>query len=320
MKNILVTGATGFVGRALVRRLGEIGHPSTAALRRQADFLPLSTARVEVPDLSATTDWSAALKSQDLVIHCAARVHIMIESSADPLAAFRSVNVDGTLNLARQAAEAGVRRFIYLSSVKVNGESTPAGKPFRADDVAAPEDAYGQSKHEAEVGLRDLSLRSGLEVVIIRPPLVYGSGVKANFARLMRAVHRGWPLPLGAIDNRRSLVALENLVDVVAACVEHPAAANETFLVSDGEDLSTTQLLRRIGCALGKPAKLIPVPMSLLKLAGSLTGREDAIERLCGSLQVDIRKTQELLGWSPPLSVDEGLKRAAEEYLREATV
>lgn len=244
----------------------------------------------------------------------------MNENSSDPLAAFRAVNVEGTLNLARQAAGAGVGRFVYLSSVKVNGEKTDAGHPFTADDAVAPDDAYGQSKHEAEEALRALALETGIEVVIIRPPLVYGPGVKANFARLMHAVHRGLPLPLGAIDNRRSLVALENLVDLIVKCIEHPDAANQTFLVSDGEDLSTTQLLKKIGQALGKPSRLIPVPLVLLKLAGDLVGRGAAIQRLCGSLQVDIEKTRRCLDWTPPLSVDEGLKRVAEEYLREASL
>jgi nucleoside-diphosphate-sugar epimerase len=276
--------------------------------------------RVQVPDISAATEWSTALRGQDVIIHCAARVHVMNECSSDPLAAFRSVNVDGTLNLARQAASAGASRFIYLSSVKVNGEVTCAGQRFSADDAVAPMDPYGRSKHEAEVGLRELSLQTGLEVVIIRPPLVYGPGVKANFARLMHAVHRGWPLPLGAIQNRRSLVALENLVDLIATCVEHPDAANQTFLVSDGEDLSTTQLLRKIGDALEKPARLIPVPMFLLKLAGGLLGQREVVQRLCESLEVDIYKTQQLLGWTPPLSVEEGLKRIAEEYLHETTI
>jgi nucleoside-diphosphate-sugar epimerase len=320
LKNILITGATGFVGQALIKRLDEEGHLNTAALRRHADALPVSTVMAQVPDICAGTDWSRALRNQDVVIHCAARVHIMNESSSDPLAAFRSINVEGTLNLARQAADAGASRLIYLSSVKVNGEKTFAGQPFRADDVAAPEDPYGRSKHEAEVGLRELSLQTGLEVVIVRPPLIYGPGVKANFFRLIQAVHRGWPLPLGSIGNKRSLVALDNLLDVIVTCVEHPHAANETFLVSDGEDLSTPQLLRKIGFALGKPARLIPVPMVLLKLAGGLTGQGEAVQRLCGSLQVDIHKTRELLDWTPPLSVDEGLKRVAEEYLRETTV
>jgi nucleoside-diphosphate-sugar epimerase len=320
VKNILITGATGFVGHALVKRLDDEGHLNTAALRRHADTLPLSTRIYEVPDITATTNWSLALTNQNVVIHCAARVHIMNERSSDPLAVFRSVNVEGTLNLARQAASAGASRFIYLSSVKVNGEVTYAGQPFTADDAAAPEDPYGRSKHEAEVGLRELSLQTGLEVVIVRPPLVYGPGVKANFSRLIRAVHRGWPLPLGAIGNKRSLVALDNLVDVIVTCVEHPRAANQTFLVSDGEDLSTTQLLRKIGHALGKPPRLIPVPMALLRLAGGLMGQREAIQRLCGSLQVDIYKTQELLDWTPPLSVDEGIKRVAEEYLCEAPV
>lgn len=320
MKNILITGASGFVGHALMHRLKKDGYLNTAALRRQVDNLPFSTRIAHVPSITADTDWVLALLGQDVVIHCAARVHIMNESSSEPLAAFRAVNVEGTLNLARQAASAGVKRFLFISSVKVNGELTYDGHPFTADDTAAPEDAYGQSKCEAEAGLRALSLQTGLDVVIIRPPLVYGPGVKANFARLVHAVHLGWPLPFGAIDNRRSLVATGNLVDLIVRCIEHPQAANQIFLVSDGEDLSTTELLKKISQALGKSPKLIPVPVTLLRLASALVGRKGAIQRLCGSLQVDIQKTRQLLDWTPPLSVDEGLKQVAEEYLREASV
>ena len=244
----------------------------------------------------------------------------MQEVSTDPLTEFRRVNVQGTRHLAQQAAAAGVRRFVFISSIKVNGEATLPGKAFLADDVPAPLDPYGVSKMEAEQGLRDIAAQTGMEVVIVRPPLVYGPGVKANFQAMMRWLTRGVPLPLGAIDNRRSLVALGNLVDLIVTCIHHPAAANQTFLVSDGEDLSTTQLLRRMGQALGMPARLMPVPTSLLKLGASLVGRPAVAQRLCGSLQVDISKTRQLLGWTPPLSVDEGLKNAAEGYLREAFV
>ena len=240
----------------------------------------------------------------------------MTEQATDPLLEFRHINVDGTLNLARQAAEAGTRRFVFLSSIKVNGERTNPGRPFTADQQPEPGDPYGVSKMEAEIALRELAKKTGMEVVIIRPPLVYGPGVKANFLEMMRWLSRGVPLPLGAVtQNKRSLVALGNLVDLVETCIEHPAAANQTFLVSDGEILSTADLLQRLGIALGCPARLIPVPVGLLKLGAALLGRSAVAQRLCGSLEVDIGKTRELLGWSPPLSVDEGLRRTAEYWL-----
>ncbi len=252
----------------------------------------------------------------EVVIHAAARVHVMHDESSDPLAEFRKVNVDGTLNLARQAAEAGVGRFIFISSIKVNGEGTPVGVPYVADGQAAPADPYGISKMEAEQGLRALAAETGMEVVIIRPTLVYGPGVKANFLNMMRWLHKGVPLPFGAIYNQRSLVALDNLVDLIVTCIDHPTAANQTFLVSDGEDLSTTELLRRMGVALGKPARLLPVPSRLLEAGAAMLGKQALAQRLCGSLQVDISKTRELLNWSPPVSVDEALRKTAEHFLR----
>ena len=266
--------------------------------------------------VSPAEDWSEALTRVSTVVHCAGRVHIMTEQATDPLREFRQINVDGTLNLARQAAEAGIRRFVFLSSIKVNGESTNSGCPFTADQQPEPGDPYGVSKMEAELALRSLTSHTGMEVVIIRPPLVYGPGVKANFLEMMRWLARGFPLPLGAVtQNKRSLVALDNLVDLVETCIDHPAAANQTFLVSDGEDLSTAALLRRLSLALGRPARLMPVPVGLLKLGAGLLGRSAVAQRLCGSLEVDIGKTRELLGWSPPVSVDEGLRRTAEYWL-----
>ena len=234
----------------------------------------------------------------------------MEDTEADPLTAFRAVNVDGTLNLARQAAAAGVKRFLFVSSVKVNGESTPPERAFTEADAPNPQDAYGQSKHEAEQGLRQLSADTGMEVVIIRPPLVYGPGVKANFATLMRAVQRGWPLPLGAVHNQRSLVGLDNLVDFIITCITHPQAANQTFLVSDGQDLSSTELVRGMAQAAGVPTRLLPVPVGALQVGASLLGKGDAVQRLCGNLQVDMSKARILLGWVPPVSVEEGLRRA----------
>jgi nucleoside-diphosphate-sugar epimerase len=233
----------------------------------------------------------------------------MHDTEADPLTAFRAVNVAGTLNLARQAAAAGVKRFVFISSVKVNGESTQNGQAFAETDAPNPQDAYGQSKHEAEQGLRQLAADTDMEVVIIRPPLAYGPGVKANFAALMHAVQRGWPLPLGAVRNQRSLVALDNLVDFVVTCTTHPNAANQTFLVSDGQDISTTVLVRGMARAAGVSARLLPLPVWALQAGASLLGKVDAAQRLCGNLQVDIAKARQLLGWVPPVSVEEGLRR-----------
>ena len=268
-----------------------------------------------IGSLSSYTDWTVALKDVEQVVHLAARVHVMNDKSSDPLAEFRRVNVEGTAALARQAAVAGVRRFVFLSSVKVNGELTEAGLPFTADDVPAPEDPYGVSKHEAEQLLRQITVETDMEVVIIRPPLVYGPGVKANFESMMRWLVRGVPLPLAAVnENRRSLVALDNLVDLIVTCLNHPAAANQTFLVSDGEDLSTAQLLKRMGAAMGQPARLFYLPLTLLKLGASVLNRQGIYQRLCGSLQLDIAKTRQLLGWTPLVSVDEGLRRAAEGF------
>jgi len=311
-QRVLVSGANGFVGRALCAAVPDHG----MAVRSMTRSSLGSTSGLEnfvVGDMDGHTDWREKLADCELVTHLAARVHVMHDASADPLAQFRLVNVEVTLNLARQAAAAGVRRFVFVSSVKVNGEATQPGAPFTADDAPAPLDAYGVSKMEAEQGLREIARQTGMEVVIIRPPLVYGPGVKANFATMMRWLKRGVPLPLGAIHNQRSLVALDNLVDLIVTCLTHPAAANQTFLVSDGEDVSTTELLRRMGLALGRPAHLIPVPASWLKLAAALLGKPDVAQRLCGSLQVDIEKTRRLLGWAPPLSLDEGLKRAADD-------
>jgi len=236
----------------------------------------------------------------------------MKDELADPLAEYRLVNVEGTLNLARQAAAAGIKRFIYISSIKVNGESTPLGKPFLSSDIPEPEDPYGVSKREAEQGLMQLAADTGMEVVIIRPPLVYGPGVKGNFATMIKLIDKGLPLPLGAVHNKRSLVGVDNLVDLIIRCIDHPAAANQVFLAGDGEDLSTTELLRGVANAMGKPARLIPVPVGLLQLSATLLGKEAVAQRLLGSLRVDITKTCELLDWRPPYTVEEGLQRCFE--------
>lgn len=313
---ILLTGASGFVGSGLLARLVECNARVVAALRNPARCKSFSVPAFVVGDMLSHTNWTEALGGVQVVIHAAARVHVMNEQSSDPLLEFRRVNVDGTLQLARQAAKVGVRRFVFISSIKVNGERTERGIAYSADEPPAPLDSYGISKMEAEQGLRLLASETGMDVVIIRPVLVYGPGVKANFRSMMNWLNKGAPLPFGAVTNKRSLVSLDNLIDLIITCIDHPAAANQTFLVSDGEDLSTTELLERMGMALGKPARLLPVPVSLLKGAAALIGKGDVAQRLCGSLQVDITKTRELLGWEPPVEIDEAMRRTAKEFLQ----
>ena len=317
---ITVTGASGFIGHALCKALSDkklavhgilrSPHVSKSKLISGIEYL-------SVGDIWAQSDWSATLSEVDCVIHTAARAHRMNETKADALAAYRAVNVEGTRNLAEHAADAGVSRFIYLSSIKVNGEQTISGASFFSGDNAFPEDAYGISKREAEQALYEVSARTGLEVVIIRPPLVYGPGVKGNFLSLLSWLDKGIPLPLGAIHNQRSLVAIDNLIDLIITCISHPAAANQTFLVSDDEYLSTTELLRRMSKALCKPARLIPVPSPLLQLGAKFLGKQDFAQRLLGNLQVDISHTKEKLDWTPPVSVDEGLNKTAEWFLNK---
>jgi nucleoside-diphosphate-sugar epimerase len=312
---VLVTGANSFIGSALlVRGALDSALHLRGSVRRRTPDLPGGVETVRVGDLAPDTDWSGALRGVDAIVHTAARVHIMREAAADPLAEFRWTNVAGTLNLARQAADAGVQRFVFISSIGVNGAET-FDVPFRAEDEAVPHSPYSISKYEAEIGLRQIAHKTGLDVVIIRPPLVYGPNAKGNFSTLLKIVHLGIPLPLGAIQNKRSLVALDNLVDLVMTCLNHPAGANKTFLVSDGEDISTTELLRRTAAALGRPARLIPVPPPILQTAARFLGKIDLAQRLCGSLQVDISYTQEVLGWIPPVSVDEALKQTARHFL-----
>jgi nucleoside-diphosphate-sugar epimerase len=311
--NVLITGSNGFVGRSFCDRLGLDHVPFRAAVRTLASALPEGDS-VAIVAIDGQTDWCTALSGISTVIHLAARVHVMADTAHDPLAEFRKVNVEGTLNLARQASTAGVKRYVFMSSVKVNGEATEPGHLFTEADDPNPQDPYAISKHEAEVGLRQIAAETGMEVVIIRPPLVYGPGVKANFAALMRAVQKGWPLPLGAVHSRRSLVALDNLLDFIITCATHPKAANQTFLVSDGQDLSTTELIRGMAQAAGVQARLLSVPVWALQAAGSLLGKGDAVQRLCGNLQVDSSKGRTLLGWLPPVSVGEGLRRTFTGY------
>jgi nucleoside-diphosphate-sugar epimerase len=311
---VLVTGASGFVGRALVARFAaEPGLVARAATRRDIE-LPHDVEVAHTGQLDAATDWSAALRDVDVVVHAAARVHVMRDTSTDPLAEFRRVNVAGTMALARQAAQAGARRFVFLSSIKVNGERTSRDRPFTAADAPSPRDPYGVSKLEAENALRELAEATGLEVVIVRPVLVYGPGVKGNFLAMLRWISRGVPLPLGAADNRRSFVALDNLTDLVATVLRHPSAANRTFLASDGEDLSTAEMLRRVGVAMDRRARLLPVPPAALRFAMRLLGKGPMAQRLLESLQVDIEPTRSLLGWTPPVSVDQGLRATAEWF------
>lgn len=307
---ILVTGANGFVGLALCARLGNAGYQVVSAVRRAYGALD----EWVVGDVDGRTCWAEVVEGCETIIHLAARVHVMREAAANPLEEFRRTNVAVTLNLAGQAAAAGVRRFVYISSVKVNGESTLPGHPFAWDDVPAPQDAYGISKAEAEAGLQGISARTGMEVVIIRPPLVYGPGVKGNFASMVRWVRKGMPLPLGAVHNKRSLVALENLVDFIALCADperSPRAANEVFLISDGEDVSTTELLRKVANAYNVSPRLLPVPANWIQTVTRLLGKRAVADRLLGSLLVDSSKARDLLGWKPVVSMDEQLKMMA---------
>ncbi|CAK1706845.1 UDP-glucose 4-epimerase family protein [Vibrio crassostreae] len=310
---VLVTGSTGFVGSRVVELAEEFDWEVVSVLRNATQakancFL--------VSSIGASTDWSGALEGVDCVVHCAARVHQMKETEQDALIAYRDTNTLGTLNLAKQAAEAGVKRFVFVSSIKVNGEFTEPDSPFLPNLDNIPRDPYGLSKYEAEVELAKLSKDTGLEVVIIRPPLVYGPGVKANFLSMMRLIDKGIPLPFGAIKNQRSLVNLDNLSDLILTCCEHPSAPGHTFLASDDHDVSTTQLMQTIAHAMGKSPRLIPIPMSWIQVGSSVLNKKHIAQRVCGSLQVEIRTTKEILGWKPPVSFEQGIKRTVEAYLK----
>ncbi|MEN4945950.1 UDP-glucose 4-epimerase family protein [Pseudomonas proteolytica] len=317
---LLVTGSSGFVGRHLIQQLQGSTHLQVRALvRRLPDVSASDVEYVVLPDFSAVSPEHPAVQGVDVVVHLASRVHVMNDTEVDPLAAFRQVNVGHTLELARSAASAGARRFVFVSSVKVNGEQTAPGRPFRETDPSAPVDPYGISKMEAEEALKALALETGLEVVIVRPVLVYGPGVKANFESMMKWLVKRVPLPFGAISNQRSLVALDNLVSLILTCTTHPAASNQTFLASDGDDVSTTELLRKLATALDAPARLIPVPQWVLACGATLLGKKALSQRLCGSLQVDITKAREVLGWHPPLTLEQGLEVTAQHYFSERT-
>lgn len=315
--NCLVTGANGFIGHALLNKLNDTEkYNAFGAVRTMALSQVISQQKMfSVGDFGTKCNWSEALNGQQVVIHTAARTHIMNDTVTDPLFEYRKVNVEGTLHLARQAASAGIKRFIFISSIKVNGESTVTGSPFKYTDKAMPEDLYGMSKAEAEDGLWQISKETGMEIVIIRPPLVYGPGVKANFFSMMKLVSMNVPLPLGAVCNRRSMVALANLISLIVTCISHPKAANETFLVSDDRDVSTTELLRMMAHAFGKKAILVPIPMSWIHFVAMIFGKKMVADRLCGSLQVDISHTKETLGWTPPVTMTQQLSSIAASML-----
>lgn len=321
---ILVTGANGFVGKALCASVLEKGHGLRKALRHSSGPVPAIQNDVKekstesdvayVESIGCDTEWSQALEQVDVVIHLAARVHVMHENANDPLAEFRRVNAEGTEHLARSAAASGVRRLVYVSSIKVNGEETSDGHIYSEKDIPAPLDPYGSSKWEAEQLLQRVAQETGMEIVIVRPPLVYGAGVKGNFAQMMRVIARGLPLPLASVRNKRDLVYVGNLVDALIVCATHPAAAGNTYLISDGEPVSTPELLGRLALALGVTPHTFHFPPALLKLAGRLVGRSAQLERLLGSLQVDSGKIRRELNWNPPYSLQQGLQATAVWY------
>ncbi len=314
---VLITGATGFVGRFLCAHLLEDGFSVRATVRSSgtAASLVAGVEPTSIESIGPETEWRHAVNDIDTVIHLAARVHIMNDPSSDPLADFRRVNMQGTENLARQAAQAGVKRLVFVSSIKVNGEENAT--PYTPNSPPSPSDPYGISKWEAEQALRKIGQETGMEVVVVRPTLVYGPGVKANFFAMMNIVAKGIPLPLASINNRRSLISVGNLVDALATCAVHPQAAGKTYLVSDGEDISTPDLIRRTARALGVPARLFPVPASVMRFAGAVTGKRAAVDRLLGSLTVDSSRIRSELGWKPPFSMEEGLRETAEWYKKQ---
>jgi UDP-glucose 4-epimerase len=316
MDKILITGATGFVGSVLLADLKKSSNVNVISTARKG-YKSVYDDSVVVGEINDSTDYSAAIDGVDVVIHCAARVHVMNDTALDPLLIFREVNTYGTLNLAKQAAQAGVKRFIFISSIKVNGESSSIDKPFTAEDVHHPQDPYGISKSEAETQLLALGQETGMEIVIIRPPLVYGPGVKANFSSLLNLASKGLPLPFACFNqNRRSMVSVDNLVDLIITCIDHPKAANQVFLVSDDHDLSTADLISKLTKACGKSGFMLPIPIILFKFLARVIGKQNFMERLTGSLRVDISKTKSLLNWVPPQSVEDGFKVTADAFLK----
>ena len=318
---ILVTGANGFLGKRLSLALAQKGYSVLGSVR-QAPVAEDAIHTVTIGQIGAETDWRQAVVDCDVVIHTAARVHIQnSHNSPADWQLFHSINVDGTLNLARQAAACDVKRFIFISTIKVNGERTARDHPFRATDVPNPQDPYGVSKLQAEIGLREIAQQTGMEVVIIRPPLIYGHGVKGNFQTLLRLVSKRVPLPFGYItSNRRSFVGLDNLISLINVCLSHPSAANQTFLVSDNEDVSTAELLIRLGKAVEKAALLLPVPLGFLGWLLKVLQKPDAFEKIAGTLQVDISETCALLEWQPTVSLNEGLANIVREASNEKVV
>ncbi|MDA7656718.1 SDR family oxidoreductase [bacterium] len=342
---VLVTGPSGFVGRKVCQRLLADEINVRGAWRKTSPLADGCESDV-VGDINGTTDWSNALTGIDAVVHLAARVHVMDDTAADPMAAFREVNVDGTVRLAEEAAKAGVKRFLFISSIKVNGEATLQSSDRRSEDGSQtsevrskrrrtenqelstenssaafcerdqpdPQDPYGQSKYEAEVALRKIEASTGMEVVVLRPPLLYGPGVKANFLKLIQLVDKGIPFPFGGIKNKRSLLSLTNFSDIISKCVTDPRAGGQTFTVCDGDDVSSGELVERLAKALGKAPRLVPVPEWLMKLAGKLTGKSAQVQRLCNSLQVDLSHARKILDWKPPLTMDEELGEVAKWY------
>ncbi|MRR05884.1 MAG: SDR family oxidoreductase [Deltaproteobacteria bacterium] len=316
--NVLITGATGFIGTALIKRLDNVECQLHAMVRpgKHLGNLPTTIQQIVVRTLLGNTEFNDALHKIDAIVHLAARAHVMVESSTDPLSEYRAINTAGTEHLARQAAAAGVKRLVFLSSVKVNGEGR--SEPFTEEDLPVPSCPYGVSKQEAEQALRRVSAETGLEVVILRPPLVYGAGVKGNFLRLLKAVDRGFPLPFGRIRNKRSFIYLGNLVDIIAICLTHPKAANQIFLVSDGEDISTPELTRRVAVALGRPTRLLTFPALVLRISGWLFGKSAAVKRLVESLRIDSSKIHSELGWHPSYTMEQGLRETAEWFKNNA--
>ncbi|WP_447738147.1 NAD-dependent epimerase/dehydratase family protein [Aeromonas veronii] len=312
---LLLTGTTGFIGGALLQNIIQ---KTEFEIRTYGRRKPVMSAEGVhriishcIGPIAGNVDYTKALEGIEVVIHCAAIAHLH-KDATDRQGEFNLVNCDATIKLARQAAENGVKRFIFISSIGINGGHNQQ-RPFRFDDIAQPWDSYTKSKYLAELALRKLSSETGLEIVIIRPPLIYGPNAPGNFGKLLQAVYSGYWLPLGSINNKRSFVALDNLIDLIITCIEHPKAANQTFLVSDDQDISTTELLTMMYHAAGKSPHLLPIPMSWLRIVGRVTGKQAIIERLCGDLQVDINHTKDILGWTPPISIEDAIQRCFDE-------